>query len=234
LRCPQFIGIITANKINTFSSNRIDSGAGLKGAVQENFMTTGVIWATAISAYGLFWIWYVGFKKKITISEVEQIMQLLDKHGHGTDKQRDSLRKFLTTDDGKDFVMVNLLLLKSPRKESLKKLGTYQKIFLGALLRKAGHPVLIARAAAGNIENVDCDHSDDWGAAGMIRYRSRRDFMDMLPATIGSEHHELKLAAMEKTFAFPASQWFMLGGPRIVVALGILLVAALVQLMITP
>ena len=103
-------------------------------------------------------------------------MQLLDKHGHGTDKQRESLREFLSKDDGKDFVMVNLLQLKIPRKESQEKLGIYQKIFLGALLRKAGHPVLIARAAAGNIENVDCDHSDDWGAAGMIRYRSRRDF----------------------------------------------------------
>ena len=128
--------------------------------------------------------------------------------------------------------MVNLLHLKSPRRESQKKLATYQKIFLGALLRKAGHPVIVARASAGNIENVACDHSDDWSAAGMIRYRSRRDFMDMLPGTIGSEHHGLKLAAMEKTFAFPASQWFMLGGPRIVVALGVLLVAALMQLMI--
>jgi hypothetical protein len=196
-------------------------------------MTIVFIWATAITTYGLFWAWYVGFKKKITPSEVEQTMQLLDKHGHGTDKQRASLRSFLSTDDGKDFVMVNLLHLKSPRKESQKKLASYQKIFLGALLHKAGHPVMIARAATGNIENVDCDHSDDWSAAGMIRYRSRRDFMDMLPATIGSEHHALKLAAMEKTFAFPASQWFMLGGPRIVVALGAFLVAALVQLMVT-
>jgi hypothetical protein len=66
----------------------------------------------------------------------------------------------------------------------------------------------------------------------MIRYRSRHDFMDMLPDTVGSEHHGLKLAALEKTFAFPASQWFMLGGPRVVVALLIALIAAISQLTI--
>ena len=54
--------------------------------------------------------------------------------------------------------------------------------------------------------------------------------MEMLPATIGSEHHGLKLDSLEKTFAFPASPWFMLGGPRIVVALAIALVAALTHL----
>ncbi len=89
---------------------------------------------------------------------------------------------------------------------------------------------MMARAAAGNIENVACDHADDWTAAGMVRYRSRRDFMEMLPATVGSQHHGLKLAALEKTFAFPASHWFMFGGPRIVVALVIALLAAGLQL----
>ncbi|MEZ7951956.1 MAG: hypothetical protein QMC02_04500, partial [Halioglobus sp.] len=126
---------------------------------------------------------------------------------------------------------VNLLHLKSPKKESLEKLNTYQKIFLGSLLRKAGHPIMIARAASGNVENVACDHADDWSAAGMIRYRSRRDLMNILPATIGSEHHGLKLESLEKTFAFPASPWFMFGGPRIVVALGIALLASVLHIM---
>jgi hypothetical protein len=106
----------------------------------------------------------------------------------------------------------------------------YQKIFLGALLCKAGHPVLIAMAASGNVENVACDQDEGWGAAGLIRYRSRRDLMEMLPATIGSEHHGLKLAALERTFAFPASPWFLFGGPKLLAPMAIALVAALVQL----
>jgi hypothetical protein len=89
--------------------------------------------------------------------------------------------------------------------ESRKKLDYYQKIFLSASLRRAGHPVLIARAAGGNVENVACDDNDGWRAAGPIRYRSRRDLMETLPATIGSEHHDMKLDALDGTFAFPAS-----------------------------
>lgn len=195
-------------------------------------MTAAIIWGTALGIYSLFWCWYVGFQRKITSEEVEKIMTIVERAGEFSDTQLQHLRTFFTNDDGKDFVMVNLLHLRSPVAESLEKLATYQKVFLGALLRKAGHPVMIARAASGNIENVACEHSDNWGAAGMIRYRSRRDLMDMLPATVGSEHHGLKLAALEKTLAFPASDWFMLGGPRVVVALLLALAAALFHIVL--
>lgn len=196
-------------------------------------MTPVAIWIMAILVYAAFWCWYVGFRRKITPDEAKETMQIIDSAGNMTPKQRESISNFLTNDDGRDFVMVNLLELKRPLRESRKKLGTYQKVFLGALLRKAGHPVMIATAASGNVENVACEHADDWTAAGMIRYRSRRDLMEILPATVGSEHHGLKLAALEKTFAFPASPWFMLGGPRVVVALGVALTAALTQLAMT-
>ncbi len=193
-------------------------------------MTPTLIWSLALLAYLAFWSWYVGFRRKITPAEAAQTMALFEHEGSWTMAQKEHLRYFLENDDGRDFVMVNLLHLKRPVVESRKKLDSYQKIFLGALLRKAGHPVMIARAASGNVETVACEQADNWGAAGMIRYRSRRDLMEMLPATIGSAHHQLKLAALEKTFAFPASPWFMLGGPRIVVALTLALLAALLHL----
>jgi len=188
------------------------------------------IWATALLVYLLFYCWYVGFRRKITPAEVETIMALFVDGGNSTEQQRNNLRNFLANDDGRDFVMVNLLLLKRPQQESREKLDAYQKVFLGQLLRKAGHPVLIAMAAGGNVENVACDQDEGWGAAGMIRYRSRRDLMEILPATVGSEHHGLKLAALERTFAFPASPWFLFGGPKLLAPLAIALVAALVQL----
>ena len=147
--------------------------------------------------------------------------------------KKSHLRHFLANDDCKDFVMVNLLELAKPRKESSKNLNAYQKIFLGQLLRKAGHPILIARAASGNVENVACQEFDNWTAAGMVRYRSRRDLMEILPATIGSEHHELKLSALDKTFAFPASPWFVVGGPKLLVPLLIALIAAVTQLSVS-
>ena len=160
-------------------------------------------------------------------------MELFKPDDGWTDQQQENLRNFLTNDNGKDFVMVNLLLLNHPQRESRKKLAKYQKVFLGSLLRKAGHPVMVAMAASGNVENVACDQDEGWGAAGMIRYRSRRDLMEMLPATIGSEHHGLKLASLERTFAFPASPWFLFGGPKLLAPLVIALVAALAHLAVS-
>jgi hypothetical protein len=193
-------------------------------------MGAAMIWIVAALAYALFWCWYVGFQKKVTPDEVETTMRLFNDDEGWTNAQKEHLRKFLLNDDGSDFVMVNLLHLKSPKWEARKNLARYQKIFLGALLRRAGHPVMIANAAGGNVEDVACSDFDNWGAAGMIRYRSRRDLMAILPATVGSDHHNLKLASLEKTFAFPASPWFIAGGPRVVVALAIALVAALTHL----
>lgn len=195
-------------------------------------MSPTLIWLIALLTYALFYCWYIGFRSRVTPAEIERTMAILDA-GLVDETRKSHLRHFLANDDGKDFVMVNLLELAKPRKESSKNLNAYQKIFLGQLLRKAGHPILIARAASGNIENVACQEFDNWTAAGMVRYRSRRDLMEILPATIGSEHHELKLSALDKTYAFPASPWFVVGGPKLLVPLLIALIAAVTQLSVS-
>ena len=195
-------------------------------------MSPTLLWLIALLTYALFYCWYVGFRSRVTPAEVEETMAILDA-GLVDETRKSHLRHFLANDDGKDFVMVNLLELAKPRKESSKNLNAYQKIFLGQLLRKAGHPILIARAASGNVENVACQEFDNWTAAGMVRYRSRRDLMEILPATIGSEHHELKLSALDKTYAFPASPWFVVGGPKLLVPLLIALIAAVTQLSVS-
>ena len=195
-------------------------------------MAPTLIWLIALLTYALFYCWYIGFRSRVTPAEIERTMAILDA-GLVDETRKSHLRHFLANDDGKDFVMVNLLELAKPRKESSKNLNAYQKIFLGQLLRAAGHPILIARAASGNVENVACQEFDNWTAAGMVRYRSRRDLMEILPATIGSEHHELKLSALDKTYAFPASPWFVVGGPKLLVPLLIALIAAVTQLSVS-
>ena len=157
-------------------------------------------------------------------------MVVYDSHNALSDEQRTHLRHFFSRDDGKDFVMVNPIQLKEPKHESSAKLTTYQKVFLSALIRRAGHPILISQAASGNIENLACHEKNSWTATGMVRYRSRRDLMEILPATIGSEHHVLKLSALDKTFAFPASPWFIVGGPKPLTPLVIALIATVTQL----
>jgi hypothetical protein len=193
-------------------------------------MITQIIWAIAVILYGVFYSWYIGFRKKVTPQEAEALMAHIKRDTAIAPKRLMSIESFLGNDDGKDFVMVNLLHLKRPFKESREKLEVYQKIFLGKLAKKAGHPVMFGRAASGNIENLDCDAADGWTAFGLVRYRSRRDLLEMLLETIDSEHHQLKLDSMEKTFAFPSAPWSIVGGPKVLVPMAIALLAMVFQL----
>ena len=196
-------------------------------------MTSLIIFSTALGLYALFWAWYVGLGRKISpalLAEVERLMTEDD--GGLTDTHKKNVRHFLENDDGKDFVMVNLLALKQPRRESLSLLNKYSKVFLGSLLKRAGHPIARASAAAGKIEFLNVPEGDEWDAAFLVRYRSRSDFAEMMIETWGSEHHGFKLAALDRTFAFPASPWFVLGGPKIMVALILALAAALLHIIL--
>jgi hypothetical protein len=62
-----------------------------------------------------------------------------------------------------------------------------------------------------------------------MRYRSRRDMMEIAvnPAFRGS--HAFKVAAMQKTIAFPVDPWFQLGDPRLVLGLLFLVVGLAVS-----
>ena len=192
---------------------------------------TPTIWITAGLAYGLFWLWYARPRRKISQQEADQFLAWAT--SQGVDPERAAgLRDFFANDDGRDFVMVNLIKLNKPVRESDAKLAAYQKVFLGQLLRKGGHPVLIARRSGANVEHVNCEQNSDWPAMGAIRYRRRRDLLEILPGTFGSEHHQMKLDAVASTIAFPASNWFLMGGPRIVVALGTLLTACVLELLL--
>ena len=57
-----------------------------------------------------------------------------------------------------------------------------------------------------------------WDSGALMRYRSRRDMLEISsnPAFRGS--HDFKIAAMEKTIAFPLDPWFHLGDPRLLLA----------------
>lgn len=187
------------------------------------------IWGAAALLYLIFFLWYVGLGRKIKPQEIDTAIEFIKANADPSEELLQTLRHFSENDDGKDFVMVNLLELKQPIRESRKKLMAYQKTFLSKLLRRAGHPVFVATIASGKIENIACN-DDNWRAAGMVRYRSRRDLLETICETAGSAHHALKLESLERTFAYPAAPWTITGGPKIIVPLVLALIAALIHL----
>jgi len=185
-----------------------------------------LIWIVVAVLYAVFWLWYSGTKGKLSQTEVESYMQQFESKGVNADNLV-NLRHFLEKDDGREWFMINLLELKSPKRESSKLLQRYTKTFMAGMFRRAGHPFFVAIAAAKNIENLNCDDADNWSSTGIVRYRSRRDCAETLLDTFGSDHHADKLASLTKTLAFPATANLLMGSPRVLVAMSAALIGAM-------
>ena len=51
------------------------------------------------------------------------------------------LQRFLESDHGESFVIVNLLQLREPKAEAQRAMAVYQTRFMGRLIRMAGFPL---------------------------------------------------------------------------------------------
>src|SRR5210317_499724 len=69
------------------------------------------IWILAALVYLAFRLWYDGLGKPLTPDEIEHYLQLIrDRAEHGLDSQDIVvIRKFMQEDDGREFIMVNLI-----------------------------------------------------------------------------------------------------------------------------
>ena len=106
-----------------------------------------------------------------------------------------------------------------PGESSDEVLAKYMEYMYPALFSRACHPVLYGQAASAAIDLMNAPGMESWTTGAGMRYRSRRDVLEIStnPAFAGS--HEFKVAAMRKTIAFPIDPWFHLGDPRLLLAL---------------
>jgi hypothetical protein len=106
-----------------------------------------------------------------------------------------------------------------PGESSQEVLGKYMAYMYPALFARASHPVLFGAAAAPAMDLMNAPGMERWTTGAGMRYRSRRDLLEISsnPAFAGS--HEFKVAAMRKTIAYPIDPWFQLGDPRLVLGL---------------
>lgn len=199
------------------------------------------VWIVAVLSYALFRLWYDNWRGPVTRDEVEAFMAEVQRRqpaGGNTDMA--VLRAFLEADDGREFVMSNLVRVHPgdvphPRTgvptSGMQLLQGYARRFIVLLLRHGGHPVLAMRKVGGYIDSWNTPPDPGWHIVGAMRYRSRRDLMAMALAPDLTDVHVLKTAGTHMTFSFPTQ---VIAGtalrPRVAVALLLALLAALVHL----
>ncbi len=198
------------------------------------------IWAVALVAYLLFWLWYGGWRGPLSPAEVETYLKSLEGRYEGTGNSPETMRAFLEADDGREFLMLNLVKANldlvpdpagGPPMQGLELLRRYSKRFMPVLLRTGGHPGIVARKVGGYVDAWNTPEDPGWTIAGFMRYRSRRDMMQLTLDPSFREGHPDKVAGVLSTFSFPTQRVVSLyASPRVTVALIIALAAALSQL----
>lgn len=193
-----------------------------------------------LALYGFFHLWYGGRGQPLGADETEDFMRQLagkapDVH---TSKLLDSVRQLVARDDGREFVMQNLVRYRSkalypagfpynddPRAADRR----YAKAIMPHLLRCGSLPIFIAKRSGSFLEP---DGAENWHYVAMVRYRSKRDFLRF---ALRIEQHDVavhKWAAIEKTHVFPVQPIVSLLAVRSAVAamlltLGLMLVLLL-------
>jgi len=187
------------------------------------------IWLILSASYAVFFSWYTSFGGPLSDEEIAHYMARFEsREPPPTAETLTLLRNFMEQDTGDDFVMVNVIDLYDtplqvegvlPGETSDEVLGKYMAYMFPALLSRASHPVLFGSAAGPAMDLMNASGMEQWTTGAGMRYRSRRDMLEITsnPAFRGS--HEFKIAAMSKTIAFPIDPWIQLGDPRLILAL---------------
>ena len=184
-------------------------------------------WTVVTAIYLAFFSWYTSFGGPLTTEEIEHYMSLFESADIDP-KRRQLLRDFMESDTGDDFVMINVIDMYEvplqiegvePGESGQDVLGKYMAYMYPALFARASHPVLFGSAAAPAMDLMNAPGMENWSTGAGMRYRSRRDMLEISTNPAFSGSHEFKVAAMRKTIAYPIDPWFQLGDPRLVLAL---------------
>jgi hypothetical protein len=197
------------------------------------------IWIVAALAYVMFSAWYFNWKGPLKPTEVERYLKNVSENTGGSPTDPEVLRKFMESDDGKEFVMLNLIRFNAGNvahpltgeiSTGPELIQGYFGPFTKVLFRKGGHPVFLGRKKGGHIDSWNSAADEGFQVVSAMRYRSRRDFMNLVSDSRFNDSHKFKIAAIDGTTSFPMQlRMSTYLRPKVWVPLLLLLLASLGQ-----
>jgi hypothetical protein len=196
-------------------------------------------WALAAALYLVFLAWYVNWSGPVAPEEVEELVAAMRASAGSVHTDPQVVRTFLEEDDGGEFVMLNLVRL---HEGNVEHPGTGQPVspsalvaeytgpFFIELLKRGGHPVQLAPRVGGYVDSWHHGPDPGWHAVSMVRYKSRRDLVELMIDPRFADVHAYKLAAIDRTVSFPTQRsitTFL--APSVFVPALLLLLASLAQ-----
>ena len=208
-------------------------------------------WLLLAIIYGSFFLWYTDFGGKLDAKEIAMYTEKLQESSslhinnlsweekRASEKSMQNIQQFMREDTGKQFLMVNNIdMSDSPGDvegaqsgESASQLmDRYMEHMYPELFKRACHPVFAGNSVLQAVDIVGIENAEDWDAMALMRYKSRRAFMEIVsnPKMFGK--HEFKIAALDKTIAYPIETVLYLSDPRLLLGLILLIIGLIVQL----
>ena len=196
-------------------------------------------WSVVIFGYLLFSIWHGAFEGPLTPDEIAIFVNKYQ--ALNPDKDTKRIKALMESDDGQAKYMVNAIkLYDTPQLINGKKVGetsaeildTYTKHVFSFLLRHGSYPIYSGNAVFDAVERWGVTNADEWTSGAIVRYRSMRVMMKMSTDPSFKQFHDYKIAAMEKTIAFPTTSVLNLGSLSLIMTFVLIILGLIVQLFI--
>lgn len=179
---------------------------------------TAYFLAPLLLAFVVFYVWHTPLRGPLTDAEIDAFLANQIQTGGTGWTDANAFEAFLRNDDGRPFVMINLMEVREVAEYPEGHLADaattgaeaealYGQAVLPLLLKRGSYPV--ARATRYNtIINSVGQSAGDFDSFAMVRYRSRRDLIDMLSSDAFLAANIHKWASLENTLVAPANSMF--------------------------
>jgi hypothetical protein len=209
-------------------------------------------WFILIFIYCTFFVWYTDLGGKLNSNEIATyLVKMQDNRetvGFSSPAEKEKAKKqgaiieeFMREDSGRQFFVVNNMDMSDnpqdvegaqPGEDADQLMGRYMEHMYAELFKRASHPVFAGNAVSPAIDIVGIENADSWDSAALMRYKSRRAFMEIVSNPKMRGKHEFKIAALNKTIAYPVEPFLYLGDPRLLLGFILLIIGLILQLRI--
>ncbi|MDK1024843.1 MAG: hypothetical protein QGD92_11505 [Gammaproteobacteria bacterium] len=196
------------------------------------------LWLAPLLFYAVFTFWYTNTSGPLTDDEIGQFVMAMVQNG-ADPAVITRVRQFMETDTGRQFLMVNNIDMADdpgdvqgaePGESADQIMNRYMEHMYPELFKRASHPVYVGEAVFDAMDIVGIEGAESWSRAALFRYRSRRDMMEITSNPAFRDKHHFKLAALDKTIAYPLENTLYLSDPRFLLALILLSAVALLDI----
>ena len=175
-------------------------------------------WYFFILFYVFFFMWYTNLSGSLNDKEIKFFMKVISERAVNDEQRIERLRKFMEEDDGKDFFMVNFLDYNDTPEtmpatgkgaSSSNLMNYYMEYMYPEMFKRASHPVFFSNVFFPAMDIVSAEGMEDWDNVALVRYRSRKDMLQIGLNPIFDERHPYKIEALDKTIAIPVETPFL-------------------------